>query len=87
MASLAGRLRSWVVLAARYWRELDDERVLVRGQWRGRGKTSGLVVGETPTQGASLSDLRDRKVTKLVLYWDCDRALADLGLASKGDHP
>ena len=31
-------------------------------------------------RGASLMEMREGKVTKLVLYWDRDHALADLGL-------
>ena len=61
-------------------RELDDERVLVLDHSSGRGKTSGLEIGQTRTQGATLLHVRDGKVTRLVLYWDRDRALADLGL-------
>jgi ketosteroid isomerase-like protein len=46
----------------------------------GRGKASGLEVSDTETKGANLFHIRDGKVTKLVLYWDRDRAFADLGL-------
>src|SRR5712691_7098278 len=57
-------------------RELDDERVLVFSHLSGRGKTSGLEVGQ---KGAELFHIRDGKVTRLVTYWDRKRALADLG--------
>jgi len=54
--------------------------VLVLTHRVGRGKTSGLEVGQMRTQGANVFHARDGKVTKLVWYWDRDRALADLGL-------
>ena len=63
------------------YRELDDERVLVLFHFKARGKASGLEVGEIFTKGAGLWQLRDGKVVKLVLYWDRERALADVGLA------
>jgi ketosteroid isomerase-like protein len=53
----------------------------------GRGKTSGLEVAQTRARAANLFQVRDGKVTRLVLYFDSERALADLGLASEGDTP
>ena len=64
------------------YRELDDERVLVLTHYRGRGKTSGLELGQMRTKGASLFHVREGKVTRFVLYWDRERALADLDLPS-----
>jgi ketosteroid isomerase-like protein len=62
------------------YRELDDERVLVLIRRSGHGKTSGLELGQMRTQGAALWHIRDGKMTRLVDYFDRDRALADLGL-------
>jgi ketosteroid isomerase-like protein len=62
------------------YRELDEERVLVLVRIRGRGKASGLEVDEISASGANLFHLRDGKVTRLALYWDRNRALADIGL-------
>ncbi len=72
----------WSAEAEEY-RELDDERVLVLATWGGRGKKSGLEVDKMTAKGANLFHLRDGKVTRLVLYWDRERALADVGLASE----
>jgi ketosteroid isomerase-like protein len=66
---------------AEEYRELDDERVLVLVDWRGRGKTSGLELGQMRAKGAGVVHVRGGKVTRLVTYLDRDRALADLGLA------
>ena len=63
------------------YRELDNGRVLVLDHRSGRGKTSGLELGQMRTQSAHVFHIRDTKVTKLVIYLDRDRALADLGLA------
>ena len=62
------------------YRPLDDERVLVLLTWTGRARGSGLNLAEMPWTGANVFHMRDGKVKKMVLYWDRDRALADLGL-------
>jgi ketosteroid isomerase-like protein len=72
----------WRVEADEY-RELDGERVLVSVHWGGRGKTSGLELGQMRAQAENLFHLRGGKVTRVVLYFDRERALADLGLASE----
>jgi hypothetical protein len=76
-------LSAWDVWRARAveYRELDDERVLALTQWSGRGKSSGMDIGQMHSKGAALFHVRDEKVTKLVAYLDRDRAFADLGLA------
>ena len=62
------------------YRALDDERVLVLDHRHARGKASGLDVVEPSATGATLFHLRDRRVSRLTIYWNRDRALADLGL-------
>jgi ketosteroid isomerase-like protein len=64
------------------YRELDPERVLVLAHFSGRGKASGLEAAEwgSTKGGANLLHVRDGKVTRLVIYWDREHALADLGL-------
>ncbi len=64
------------------YRELDGERVLVLIRHYGRGRTSGLEIGQLHSKGANLFQVRGGKVTGIVVYWDLDRALADLGLAA-----
>ena len=66
---------------AEEYRELDDTRVLVLVRARGVAKTSGIDLDQIGGERtALLVSLRDRKVTRLVAYFDRDRALADLGL-------
>jgi ketosteroid isomerase-like protein len=83
MASYGRRLldawAEWRVEVEDY-RELDRERVLVLARHRGRGKTSGLDIGETQQKGAAIFHVRDAKVMKQIVYWDREHALADLGL-------
>jgi ketosteroid isomerase-like protein len=62
------------------YRELDDERVLVLNNRRGRAKTSGLDLGQLRTKGASVFHVRGGKVTRTVVYFDRERALVDLGI-------
>ena len=61
-------------------RELDAERVLVLNRFAGRGRVSGVDVGEMDMKAAALFHVRKGKVTRLVLYGNRKRALADLGL-------
>jgi ketosteroid isomerase-like protein len=67
--------------AADEFRELDDERVLVLlHDTAGRGKTSGLDLGDFRGQRANVFHFRSGKVLRLEIYFDCNRALAALGL-------
>lgn len=92
-AEMAAGLRGWLSAWEKSrtdiddYRELDGERVLVLVRQSGRGKTSGVEVGQLTKSagGASLFHIRDGKVTKLLLYFDRARALADLGLGPETD--
>jgi ketosteroid isomerase-like protein len=80
-------LSGWEKLRAEVdeYRELDDERILVLQHFSGRGKTSGLELGQMRTKAATLYHLREGKVTRIVVYFDRERALAELGLPSGVD--
>jgi ketosteroid isomerase-like protein len=90
VSHMARAWRDWLSAWEEYrvevdeYRELDDERILVLMLHCGRGKTSGLDVGHigegAKRAGANVLHIRDGKVTRLTLYWDRERALADLGL-------
>jgi ketosteroid isomerase-like protein len=70
-----------VRVEAEEYRELDDTHVLVLVRDSGVAKTSGIDLTQIGGErSASLFSLRDGKVTRLVVYFDRDRALADLGL-------
>jgi ketosteroid isomerase-like protein len=90
LAGMAEGMRSWVSAWKEFrvqpeeYRELDDERVLVLVQLSGRGKTSGLEIGRTRAGQANLFHIRGSKVSRVVIYLDHERALADLGLAPEG---
>jgi ketosteroid isomerase-like protein len=71
--------KGYRVEAARY-RTLGDENVLVLSHQTGHGKASGFDLAQMQTENATLFHITDDKVTRLVVYWDSARALADLGL-------
>jgi hypothetical protein len=91
LAGMAQMWQGWLKIWEKYrvevdeYRELDDERILVLMLHCGRGKTSGLDLGQIgeggKRAGANVMHVRDGRVTRLILYWDRDRALADLGLS------
>jgi ketosteroid isomerase-like protein len=60
---------------------LDSERVLVLMHNTGRGKASGFDVGQLDNRSANLFHVRDGKVTRLVLYFERQRALEAVGLS------
>ena len=60
---------------------VDDTRILVLVHNRGRGRTSGLALDERSV--ANFFEVGGGKVLRLVLYWDRNHALADLGLAAE----
>jgi ketosteroid isomerase-like protein len=62
------------------YRELDDDRVLVLTSRGGRGKRSGLDLRQIGAKGAAVFEVHGGRVTRMVTYFDRDRALADLGL-------
>jgi len=68
-------------LKAVQYREIDDQRVFVEFVQHGRGKASGLDVTPIHLQSAHLFEVRKGTVCKLLVYFDRDRALTDLGLS------
>jgi hypothetical protein len=88
-SGLAGMARVWKGFLAAYedfsahveeYREIDARRILVRLQFSGRGRASGLEIGSMSIRNASVYDIDGGLVRRLALYWDRDRAFADLGL-------
>jgi ketosteroid isomerase-like protein len=84
LAGMAEGYRDWLSAWEEFraepeeYRVLDSERVPVLVRNSGRGRTSGLELEERSV--ANLFQLRGRKVTRLVLYFNRERPLADLGL-------
>jgi ketosteroid isomerase-like protein len=82
-AGMAESFREWASAWEDYraeveeYREVDNERVLVLVHATGRGKKSGVELGQIGTKGASLFHVRDGKVTKLVTRATCSEALRD----------
>jgi ketosteroid isomerase-like protein len=80
-------LRAWedFHVKATEYREVDEERVLVLVQFSGRAKTSGVALGHMETTNAVVFHIHDGEVRRVLLYWDRERALVDLGLIQQGD--
>lgn len=70
---------------AEEYREIDEERVLLLVQFSGRAKTSGMALEHMQTTNAAVLHIHDGEVCKVLLYWDRERALVDLGLIQQGD--
>ena len=91
LAEMAAGFREFVAAWEGYrveadeYRELDHKRILVLVHLSGRGKTSGLELEQVRAKAANLFHLCDGRVTKHAIYWDRERAFADLGLAPEGD--
>ena len=91
LAGMAEGVRDWlsawedVRQEAEEYRELDTERVLVLHHFSARGRRSGLALGQIQTRGATLFLIRRGEVTRLILYFDRERAFADLGLSPESD--
>lgn len=58
---------------------VDATRILVLVRNSGRGRLSGFEMEERSV--ANFFELRNKRVIRLVIYWDRQRALAELGLA------
>jgi ketosteroid isomerase-like protein len=87
LAKMAENFRGWLGaweefrLTADEYRQLGTETVIVLDHVSGRGKTSGLDLGQIQARGAWVFHIRDGKVMRMTRYMDPDRALTDLGLA------
>ena len=88
LAGMVKGFRQWLAglkdirfVADEYF-ELDGGRVLVFVHGSGHGRTSGVSVEQVHARGsANLFHIHQGRVTRLVVYWDRERALADVGLA------
>jgi ketosteroid isomerase-like protein len=69
----------WGVVADDYL-DLAGDRVLVSFHCTERGKASGVDLAQLHVRGATLFEVGDGKITRIVQYFDRDHALADLGL-------
>ena len=68
-------------VTAQEYREIDERQVLVLVQFRGRTKAGGLELEHITGRNATVLEIEHGTVRRLAVYWDRDRALADLGLA------
>ncbi len=87
---LAGMAASWsarrnvfahVRVEAEEMHELGEARVLVLVRNHARAKVSGIEIEQLGgARTAQVWHIRDGKVAKLVIYWERERAFADIGL-------
>ena len=77
-------MRSWeqVMLVAEEVIDAGDQ-VVVIAEWRGRGKTSGVL---TKWRYGGVWTLRDGKVTSIISYDDPAEALEAAGLSEQDAH-
>jgi ketosteroid isomerase-like protein len=74
-------LSAWDDFSAEFtgFRDLGDGRVLVFTHPRGRGKASGIDIREMYAQtGVTVFHVAGDKVTRIAVYFDTERALAEL---------
>src|SRR6478672_9549926 len=83
LAEMAEQFRAWLGLweefrlAADEYRGFGAENVIVLDHVSGRGKASGLDLGEIRANGAWVFCIGDGKVVRMIRYMDRDRALDD----------
>jgi hypothetical protein len=65
---------------AEVYRELDSGDILASTTFSVPARASGRDLPQVLARGASVVQIHEGRVTKLVLFFDRDRALADLGL-------
>lgn len=72
--------RDWEVYETRpeEFRDLGDDRFLILGTWRARGRSSGVELNSQ--QAAWLVDCRAGKVIRMQTFTDRERALETAGL-------
>jgi ketosteroid isomerase-like protein len=82
---MAGRYGDWLTAWEGFRAEpeeyivVDGRRILVLVHNTARGRSSGLELEQRSV--ANYFEIEGGRVTRLVLFWDRDRALASVGLA------
>jgi hypothetical protein len=70
--------------AAERYRELDSGDILGLAIFSAPGRPGDADPAQVLARGASVMRIHEGRVTKLVLFFDRERAFADLGLAHEG---
>jgi ketosteroid isomerase-like protein len=73
-------MRAWadIRFELEEYRELDGGRVLVLNRFSGRGRASGVEIGQVAADAACVFHIHRGKVTRLEANMDREKALADL---------